>query len=93
MRLVDTERFAIISSHIIPEIIEDTWEEGYCECLRVLDMTPTVEAIPIEWLEKWWREHFTIDTGYDYFLHYLGDMLEDWEKENGKEKTIIEKSI
>lgn len=51
---------------------------------EVLDNIEEVKAIPIEWLEKWWREHFTIDTGYDYFLHYLGDMLEDWEKENGK---------
>lgn len=52
---------------------------------KYTDMADTVKAIPIDWIEMWWRHHFTIKEGYDYFLHYLGDMLEDWEKEHGKD--------
>lgn len=42
----------------------------------------TVEAIPIEWIEKYIKEAPT---------HYLfvGDMLEDWRKENEPEATIL----
>ena len=88
MRLIDTKKFAIISKYHIPEIIEDTWEEGYYECLKVLDMTPTVEAIPIEWLRKYFAkvqeeiEMYCQDIDGNDIPRILEYAIKDWRKEN-----------
>lgn len=42
--------------------------------MRLID-ADTVEAIPIEWIERKLAEHWYVD--YD-----IREMLEDWEKEN-----------
>lgn len=36
-----------------------------------------VDAIPVEWIERWIKEH----TQLDYF-YAVCDMCEDWSKEN-----------
>lgn len=49
----------------------------------MLDNTPTVKAIPIEWIKKWLE---TCVPRYDYDrMTYIADvyeMLDDWEEEN-----------
>ena len=78
MRLIDADVFAEISKKHVPEVIVDTWEEGYIDCLKVVDETPTVEAIPIEWIKKWNQKN-------ENFLLYMGlarKLIEDWEEEN-----------
>lgn len=48
-----------------------------------IDNTPTVKAIPVEWIEKWLE---TCIPRFDYDrMTYMVDayeMLEDWEEEN-----------
>lgn len=79
MKLVNVEDLKVLVA------VESKGEIRYGKLVTDLfDDIPTVEAIPIEWMEKWWRGHFTLADGYDYFMHYLGDMLEDWERENDK---------
>ena len=47
---------------------------------------PTVKAIPIEWIKKWCNEH-SRKSLEERLLKRCGviTLLEDWEKENGKE--------
>ena len=72
MRLIDADVFAEISKKHVPEVIENTWDEGYVECLKVVDETPTVNAIAIEFLEKWFGNNYNAFT----------DLMMAWEKEN-----------
>ena len=50
---------------------------------EIIEKAPTVEAIPIEWIEKWSRQFYDKNgryngEGYDS----VWDLLEDWGKEN-----------
>lgn len=50
------------------------------ECaVKTINEEPTVEAIPIEWIEKWISERNDFPT-MPYNQH-IRNMLEDWEKE------------
>lgn len=46
-----------------------------------IDNTPTVEAIPIEWVKKWVSERNDFPT-MPYNQH-IWNMLDDWREENG----------
>ena len=85
MRLIDAEVFAEISKNRVPEIIEDTWDEGYIDCLKVVDETPTVEAIPIDWLVAKAKE-MVLTQGTKFYsildLPIVYDLIEEWKKEN-----------
>ena len=83
MRLIDAEVFAEISKNRVPEIIEDTWDEGYIDCLKVVDETPTVNAIPIEWIKEWCNKQNSKSLEERLLKRYgVITMFEDWEKEN-----------
>lgn len=47
---------------------------------------PTVEAIPIEWMNKWLSKFYKEINGRTYYMgdgyDSVQDMLDDWEKEN-----------
>lgn len=54
-----------------------------------MDKTPTVKAIPVEWVEKW------VDIlkernyhSYQVLMPVLIEMLKEWEKENDSNDTI-----
>ena len=82
MRLIDADRFAEISKHHIPKVLEDTFDEGYLACLKAVDLTPTVQAIPVEWFE-WLLD--TMGDGMYNLRAVIKDWeryKEDWEKEN-----------
>ena len=56
------------------------------DCESAVEEQPTVEAIPIEWINKWGEKFYKVINDR---RHYMGDgydsvwdMLEDWEKEN-----------
>lgn len=49
----------------------DGWCKEYCE----LKNMPSVEAIPIEWLESWFEKHNRLT------LFYI--ILGDWERNEG----------
>ena len=58
----------------------------------VIENAPTVEAIPIEWIEKYlepYKEHFNKlsdkskeTSGAGWVIDVLESMLREWEKEN-----------
>ena len=59
-----------------------------CISKEEIDEQPTVEAIPIEWIERWTKQFWKEIKGVN---HYMGDgydsvwdMLEAWEKENDR---------
>ena len=49
---------------------------AYFYSQRQIDNAPTVEAIPIEWIEEWGRKNGMSES------MSLRVMIEDWEKEN-----------
>lgn len=58
----------------------------------VIDNVPTVNAIPIEWIEEWQNRHelkydsyFTMRDGKPKYA--IECMIEDWEKENGQKTS------
>ena len=58
------------------------------DCESAVEEQPTVEAIPIEWINKWAEKLYKVINGTRYYMgdgyDTVWDMLEDWEKENGK---------
>ena len=48
----------------------------------MLDNAPTVEAIPIEWIRKWYRRALDNSGFMGDETISVGDLLADWEKEN-----------
>lgn len=48
-----------------------------------VDNMPTVEAIPIEWIEEWgWKNGMSESMS-------LRVMIDDWEKENGNQERPL----
>lgn len=43
---------------------------------------PTVEAIPIEWIKKWYKNALSESGFMGDEIISIADMLEQWEKEN-----------
>ena len=58
------------------------------QILNDIEDMPTVEAIPIKWIEKWAEKFYKVINRTKYYMgdgyDSVWDMLEDWEKENGK---------
>ena len=62
------------------------------DVVSVIDIkeAPTVEAIPVEWLEAWWKKHSEeyssgIDGWYEvegFYPNIFNKLLSDWEEEN-----------
>lgn len=50
----------------------------------MLDNQPTVKAIPIEWIVKWYRRALDNSGFMGDETISVGDLLADWEKENEK---------
>ena len=58
------------------------------ELVELIESTPTVKAIPIEWIRKW---HGIDDIREcdlrEYVKCTMLYMIKDWEKENGTEES------
>lgn len=56
------------------------------EILLTLQTMPAVEAIPIEWLEKWADRKCDYDTmwagNWEHTHKYVDEIVKDWEKED-----------
>lgn len=85
MRLIDANALNI------KLLYDDSWDLE-SPTYGVLDIdiweAPTIEAIPVEWIEKWIETDRNTKhrTPYYYkrlFRSRLKMMLEDWRKENG----------
>ena len=82
MRLIDAD-----------EIRYTSLQDGFGrikECIAFstdIDKTPTVEAIPIDWMKKFANERAKNEEEEGYW-HFWGtdllQMITQWEKENGK---------
>ena len=65
MRLIDADKLK-----------KELEVNGFGYQYYMLDNAPTVEAIPIEWIEEWgWKNGMSESMS-------LRVMIEDWEKEN-----------
>ena len=71
MRLIDVDR--------LYQILESKSSYGYISSLDLVNI-PTVEAIPIEWIEKWFSQFYG-EQGLEW-NRCKRFMLKDWEKEN-----------
>ena len=56
-------------------------EYSTTEILFAIENQPTVEAIPIEWLEKQADEY--IEFGLNRIANELRVIIDEWEKKNG----------
>lgn len=83
MRLIDADEALRL---MFFEEYKYQYEEnyGYREAEKFIANQPTVEAIPIEWVEKWLHNYYDFSTiNYDYLKNSdVYKMLADWEKEN-----------
>ena len=53
---------------------------AFCVDGRTIENAPTVKAIPIEWIEKWFSQFYG-EQGLEW-NRCKRFMLKDWEKEN-----------
>jgi len=88
MRLIDADKLKRTEG-MFQYQISDAFDRLSASAYRFEDVenAPTVEAIPVEWIEKWIEtDHNTKRrTPYYYkrlFRSRLKMMLEDWKKEN-----------
>lgn len=61
---------------------------GICIDGRTIENAPTVKAIPIEWIWKWYDEEtHRLGDGWTHVEHpySIKRMIEDWERENEKD--------
>ena len=80
MRLIDADktRYSVWGFERYTGIDEAPME--YAE--EIIDKQPTVEAIPIEWLEKWVKETYPITENWEDYMVSFGELIKAWEKEN-----------
>lgn len=50
----------------------------------MLDNTPTVDAIPIEWIDMFMQRYKIQGTDEYKLLHFMVTEWKKWEKENGR---------
>ena len=78
----------------LDELINDlqlAYEQMYLwnwdNILTVLNDQKEVEAIPVEWIEKYTQENRLYQS--DDFDIYIQDMIYDWRKENGTDSNRL----
>lgn len=78
MRLIDADALPIWS-------YAQMWEEGYGinKCCIAVENAPTIEAIPVQFIEMWMNENLTNGED-DGEVDTIFEMIRDWEQE-GKE--------
>ncbi len=78
MRLIDADELPWVDKIVVLDMWDgDIRIEIKDNASYVDENTPTVEAIPIEWIRKWASINY-IEGEYSVAV----DMIEDWEKEN-----------
>ena len=87
MRLIDAD--ALLYTHKIEqEAIGKDW--GVDDLAAAIKTAPTIDAIPIEWLEQKYKENEPSEDkdDYDYFLwDAIAYILMIWRKEQNDTKT------
>lgn len=92
MRLIDADEINYVGNHVGDEY-EDRFHDAQWVYRDSIDRTPTIEAIPVEWLEKWLDGFLGVKleeeiTDLDPFKKnvYQGIFLmyNDWRRDDGK---------
>lgn len=86
MRLIDADKLPVTGTVRIEDSkIKIT---GWISADRILE-APIVDAIPIDWISKWSYQFYKYIEGRCYYTgdgyDTVWDLLEAWEKENGKD--------
>lgn len=65
------------------------------DCKSAVEEQPTVEAITVEWIEKYAKRFIELENrnyfayrGFSDIGEAILNMLENWEKENGTEESV-----
>ena len=67
----------INADKLVNDIAEHITVKAVSRVLAIIQGQPTVEAIPVEWIEEWgWKNGMSESMS-------LRVMIDDWEKENG----------
>ena len=72
MRLIDAEK-------VVHEYYKNP---SYQQLCKVLNEAPTVKAIPIEWIEEWYKTHVYYLKEEKPIIYAYEQMIMDWEKEH-----------
>lgn len=76
MRLIDADAYL---ARMKPRGISDElWEE--CETYKSVINEPTVEAIPIDWIEEW-----CLSQDLEYIRIAIKKMMDNWKVEREEE--------
>ena len=82
MRLIDADKLVKAIENENPGMSISGAIEKFARTAQV-NMQPTVDAIPIEWIKKWCNEHNRKSLEERLLKRYgVITMLEDWGKEN-----------
>lgn len=80
MRLIDADKLPYVNKVILVDDLDGdiiiTVAKEYTSYVN--DETPTVEAIPIEWLRMWFTKKASLIG-----ITLMSEIESDWEKENG----------
>ena len=86
-KLIDADELKQkMEKHIVKfpsDIYTDGKNWGIEDCIEDLEKMPSVEAIPIEWLQKKldkWKDRDLLGLSL-----YVKLLIEDWEKENARD--------
>lgn len=84
MRLIDADKLLKSIENENHGLSISGAEEKYARFFQV-NMQPTVEAIPVEWIEQWLKRLPKHSQPYAYKVwlrNAVRGMVKDWEKEN-----------
>ena len=89
MRLIDADKLDYMLKLARVSTSTSITDEGLKLALSFIKDIPTVKAIPIEWIvNKWAKKFWKVINDKKYYTgdgyDTVWDMIEDWEKENGK---------
>ena len=79
--------YELYNSHPVGELSKeekDTVSWFIYHISKMIDNMPTIEAIPIEWIKKWYKRALDNSGFMGDETISVDDLLADWEKENGR---------
>lgn len=85
MRLINAEKVIANEKAFAEKYKGDFGEQVAIHTIEILEQAPTIEAIPIEWIWKYWDDG---DKPKNYALH-IRDMINEWKEEQDKKGVIL----
>lgn len=85
MRLIDADELKKeVPKKLVRLMDGQDYEETYYkyEVIKAINTVPTVDAIPIKWIENYVKNNFCFADWYGGFIGGINMMLDEWEKEN-----------